>query len=81
MTLRWQQAERKRHALDMNPANRPRPGERFRALCGAEVTPTRLDFQELGGHWHAPTCWHCDHEWRVIEHFPANEIPPLPVGR
>ncbi|WP_342768559.1 zinc finger protein [Amycolatopsis palatopharyngis] len=42
MTLRWQQAEGKRHALDINSGH-PQPGVEFRALCGAEVTPKRGD--------------------------------------
>ncbi|WP_116040711.1 zinc finger protein [Amycolatopsis palatopharyngis] len=77
MTLRWQQAEGRRHALDIDPYTRPRPGEQFRALCGDEVTPQRQDFHELGGKWLDPTCPLCDHVWREIEHFPANEIPAV----
>lgn len=62
--LRWQQAGGKRHALDAPFA--PRPGEEFRALCGAIATPARRDFVELGGKWLDGTCWDCDAVWREM---------------
>ena len=74
MTLRWQQAEGKRHALDINSGH-PQPGVEFRALCGAAVTPKRGDCHELGGKWLDPTCWDCDRVWREIEHFPKLVAP------
>jgi hypothetical protein len=73
--LRWQQAESRRHALDA--PFMPRPGEMFRALCGAEVTPGKDDFVALGGKWLDATCWDCERVWREIENFPADEFPPL----
>lgn len=59
--LRWQQAEGQRHALDGLP---PHPGELFRTLCGAEVTPQRDDIVLLGAKCIDPTCAECDRVWR-----------------
>lgn len=70
MTLRWQQAEKSRHALDAD--TRPGLGEEFRALCGAEVTVQCTDV--LGGHWCGPACQDCAQVWREMDHLPANEV-------
>lgn len=78
MTLRWQQAEGKRHALDSDPYTAPSPGEPFRALCGADVTPKRLDFHEFGGRWLDRTCWKCDGVWRDMENIPQIPTEALP---
>jgi hypothetical protein len=76
--LRWQQAEGKRHALDASVQNWPAPHVEFRALCGAEVTPKRMDFHECGGKWLDPTCWDCDGVWRELEHIPQVSVEALP---
>lgn len=76
--FRWQQANGRRHAYDTGTTAIPHPGVVFTALCGAEVTPRERDFVELSGCCYAPTCWRCDHEWRVRDGFPPEEIPPLP---
>lgn len=70
--MRWQQAEGKRHALDAPFA--PRPGEAFRAICGATVTPGKRDFVELGGKWLDGTCWDCDAVWREIAGMAPNPL-------
>jgi hypothetical protein len=57
--LRWQQAEKRRHALN----GYPMPGAPFTALCGATVTPQTKDFLELGGTWFDPTCGDCHNAW------------------
>lgn len=77
--LRWQQAAGLRHALDA-PFT-PGPGEMFRSLCGAEVTPGKHDFVALGGKWLDPTCWDCDRVWREMANFPVDEFPPSAGGR
>ncbi len=76
--FRWQQAEGRRHAYDAESVGTAHPGIAFTTLCGVEVTPARRDFVELDGRWHDPTCWHCDHEWRVRDDFPPCDIPRLP---
>lgn len=59
--LRWQQAEGKRHALDV--AFPPRPEEQFKTLCGEEVTVAVCDVPQLGGNWFDPTCAECRAAW------------------
>ncbi|WP_083940158.1 zinc finger protein [Saccharomonospora saliphila] len=54
----------------------PGPHRPFPAVCGATVTPTESDFAMTG--WPTTTCWDCDHEIRVRESFPRDEIAPLP---
>lgn len=59
MTLRWQQAEQQRHALDADI--RPRLGEGFRALCGARAT-TKPHGR------HRDDCSDCQQVWREMQH-------------
>ncbi|MGH3515994.1 MAG: zinc finger protein [Haloechinothrix sp.] len=67
--LRWQQADRTRHALDSPHVLGP--GERFRALCGAVVTTGADDFPSLGTRWLAPACLECNGVWLRMESMPS----------
>lgn len=58
---RWQQAEGRRHAYEVNATQSAhiQPAAPFNTLCGKTVTAKRGDIIHLGGNWFDATCTDC----------------------